>query len=70
MTYSQIVAKIDAAIADGADKPLTLSRDGKTITYRGLAELLSARRHYAALAAAQAREGSLGITRIRGTSPR
>jgi hypothetical protein len=67
MSAQTIIDAIDAAIAAWADKPVTLSNNGRTTTYRSLRELIEARRYYASLAASAATTpttGSLRITRL------
>ena len=48
--YSAQLAAIDAAITAGAAEPLMLSdAHGQQITYRGMDELIRARKHYQSL---------------------
>lgn len=66
--YSAIVDAIDAQILAGVSKPGTLAVDGKTITFRTMGELVSARKYYALLAARAA--GKTGISRNTFTASR
>jgi len=50
-TYAEIITAIDQAIADGVGSPVSVSRNGRTITYRGMDELIKARKYYKSLAA-------------------
>jgi len=54
--YASILAAIDAAIASGAAGPVEIrSLDGRYYKYNSLADLIAARRHFAALQ--QSRQG-------------
>jgi hypothetical protein len=46
MSYAAIISAIDAAILAWADKPVTLTNNGRTTTYRTMDELLKARDYY------------------------
>lgn len=64
MSYATIIAAIDAAIEAWAGKPVTLTVNGHTNTYRTFEELLSARKYYAGLASSSAPSSALRMTRF------
>lgn len=47
--YQAMIDAIDAAILDGASKPLTLTIRGRSVTYRTLDELIRARQVFITL---------------------
>jgi hypothetical protein len=61
-SYTTIIAAIDDAIANWVGKPLTLSVSGRSVTYRTLESLITARKYYAALASPS---GIVKVSRIR-----
>ena len=63
--YAAIVDAIDAAITSWADKPVSLSIAGRSITYRSLNELINARNHYARLAVAARTGRPFTITNLK-----
>lgn len=46
MSAATIIAAIDTAIENWAGKPISLSVNGRAVTYRSLAELIEARKYY------------------------
>ena len=64
MSYATIIAAIDAAIEAWAGKPVTVTLDGHTNTYRTFDELRAARKYYAGLVAASAPSSALRMTRF------
>jgi len=58
-TYAEIIATIDTAIAAWADQPVSLSVNGRTVTYRSLTELTATRAYYAQLLRSQS--GAVGF---------
>ena len=63
--YAAIVDAIDAAITSWADRPVSLSIAGRSITYRSLTELINARNHYARLAVANRTGRPFTITNLK-----
>ena len=63
--YAAIVDVIDAAITSWADSPVSLSIAGRSITYRSLTELITARNHYARLAVAARTGRAFTITNLK-----
>lgn len=63
--YATIIATIDAAINNWAGKPLSLSINGRAITYRSLTELIEARRYYAGVANVKRNQRGFTITRLK-----
>ena len=62
MSYATIIAAIDAAIESWADQAVTITaHDGRSITYRSLADLIAARKFYAKLAAGASGAKGFGI---------
>jgi hypothetical protein len=56
--YQTIIDDINTAIAAGVSSPGKLTtRDGRTIEYRDLADLVAARKEYASLLAQQTKGG-------------
>jgi hypothetical protein len=49
VSNATIIAAIDAAIESWAGKPVSMSVNGRTVTYRSLSELMEARKYYASL---------------------
>lgn len=68
--YAIIISTLDAAIAAGAASPLTIAVNNRQYTYRGLDQLVEARKYYVALAAATARDGRpIGIAHLKCGGP-
>ena len=59
MSYATIIAAIDAAIENWCDKPISLTINNRTVTYRSLTELIKARQEYASLLRTQS--GGVGF---------
>jgi hypothetical protein len=59
--------RIDAALANSE---LSVSIDGRTVTYRSVPEMLQARRHLAALVAASSPSGGRRVYQYRFTTVR
>lgn len=49
MSYTTIIAAIDTAIEAWVGEPVSISSGSRSYTYRSLADLIAARKHYAAL---------------------
>jgi len=64
-TYAEIIAKIDDAIYDWIDKPVTISHNNRTTTFRTLDELLQARAKYVKLQSVASSGGGLRFSNIK-----
>lgn len=66
MSTATIIAAIDEAIENWVGKPVSLSINGRIVTYRSLTELIEARRYYASLQAASGPiRGSIKIAQFK-----
>jgi hypothetical protein len=66
VSYSSIIAAIDAAIEAQAAKPLTINApDGRAHTYRTLKELTDARQYYARLESKRKNPRGFTMSRIK-----
>ena len=68
--YAAIIEAIDTAITSWAAKPVQLSIEGRSITYRSLKELIEARIYYAKLAARSNNEKGFTITHLKSGGAR
>jgi len=68
--YAAIIDALDTAITSWAAKPVQLSIEGRSITYRSLNELIEARRYYAKLLAKPNNEKGFTITHLKSGGPR
>lgn len=66
--YAAIIAAIDTAIQNWAGKPMTITVEGRTITYRSFQQLIEARKYYAQLAAQGTGGKGFKITNLKATS--
>tara|TARA_Y100000310_G_scaffold50635_1_gene46626 strand:+ start:495 stop:710 length:216 start_codon:yes stop_codon:yes gene_type:complete len=59
MSSATIISALDAAIEAQGDKPLTLTINNKSVTYRTLDSMLAARKYYESLrdTASEVRDG-------------
>lgn len=64
MSYATIITAIDNAIETWAGKPVTMTLNGHTNTYRTFEELLTARKYYAGLLASAAPSSALRFSRF------
>jgi len=67
--YLAIITVIDTAITSWAGKPVSLSVEGRSVTYRSLKSLIDARHYYAQLAA-QAKGMGFKINPLKVSGPR
>lgn len=69
-SYSSIIAAIDDAILNWADRPASISINGRQTTYRSLDDLIRARKYYAQLAANSNSGRKFRITEIKANGAR
>lgn len=68
--YQTIIDAIDAAILNWVGEPVTVMRNGRTITYRTLDELIRARNLYVRLAAGTTNNRGVKISYLKNGGPR
>lgn len=68
--YAATITAIDAAILEWAGEPVTLSEQGRSVTYRSLNSLLEARKYYAELQSQVNNRKPFGIINIKASGAR
>ncbi len=70
-SYQEIIDQIDDAIYafSASDKPVAITIDGRSKTYRSLGELQAARTYYANLLRSQSGAQGFQLTRIKPGGP-
>ncbi|NIP26664.1 MAG: hypothetical protein GWN94_19835 [Phycisphaerae bacterium] len=64
--YQAIIDAIDSAITSWTGSPKSITaEDGRSVTYRSLADLLNARKHYVKLAIAKRTGRGFTITNLK-----